>query len=203
MASTKASKAAKKKATKRVEVIEHGQDFIDFDAAEGASLITGDVSGYWDPEKSAIRCKPISCKMFDGEIESNKVSILIIAELTTKNILKSKDAEGEWEYNEVPAGTMAGIWYKPGMRGIVKKMGVDCYIKYVAEQDTGKPNPMKVYEVKAPAGGTLIPIIEDTREDSAEVVTDFHTKKPKKKNRPSSEEEPEEDDFEGEEEVVE
>lgn len=201
MATTKKSTKKKSKVKKVITPVEHSKDFFDFDAAEGASLVSGDISGYWDPEVSAIRAIPRSVKLFDGDIESDKVAALVIAELTKPNKLKVKNDEGEWELVTFPAGTMAGIWYKPGMRGIVKKAGTDCYIKYVAEQDTGKPNPMKVFEVKAPQGGIRIPILEDTREDSADKLTDFHDKKPKKKKLNTiTEEEVEDDEFEGDDE---
>jgi hypothetical protein len=179
--------------------------FEDMELPEGGQEITGDIVGYWDWEKSAIRCIPRSVKMFDGQIEPHKVSILILAELTRpcQTYIKAdedNEDDGDEEgrvYTKTGVGQMVGVWYKPGMRAIVMKGGVDCYIKQEGEKKTGKPNPMKKFKVVAGPGGFKLPIIEDTREESEDVLTAFHDRS-KGKNRPKAAKrelpEPEEDD---------
>lgn len=155
-------------------------DFEDMELPDDSSLITGDVEGYWDPLKTAIRCKPVSVKLFDGNIDPKKPSILIIAELTLPCIVAYKENadDEEWSFRKAKPGTMVGVWYKPGMRGIVNKAGVDCYVRLTDKtKDTDKPNPMKIYEVRAGAGGMRIPITEDIRNKSAGITTDFDVRK--------------------------
>lgn len=168
---------AKRAAAAKVEEI---VSFEDMQIPEGASEITGDIVGYWDFEKSAIRAIPRGVKMFDGQLDSTKVSCLIIAELTQPcpTYVKDEEDDENYIYTVSPVGQMVGIWYKPGMRAIVNKAGVDVYIRQEGEKDTGKPNPMKKFKVFAGPGGTKIPIIEDTREDSEDVLTVFHDRSP-------------------------
>lgn len=174
-------------------------DFEDMEIPDDASLITGDVEGYWDPTKTAIRCKPVSVKLFDGNIDKKKPAILIIAELTQpcKIAFKAEANDEEWSYRKAKIGTMVGIWYKPGMRGIVHKAGVDCYIRLTDKvKDTGKPNDMKIYEVRAGAGGMRIPIAEDVRHKSAGNTTDFDVRRtPAGSNKNTKVEDDEDDDF--------
>lgn len=160
--------------------VQYADDFEDMALPDDSSLITGDVEGYWDPEKSAIRCRPISVKLFDGNIDARKPAILIIAELVLPcNIAYKAEADDkEWSYRKAKPGTMVGMWYKPGMRGIACKAGVDCYVKLTEDtKDTGKGNAMKIYEVRAGAGGTRIPISEDVRHKSARATTDFDVRR--------------------------
>ena len=168
------------KEEKDPHAVQLADDFEDMELPDDASLITGDVEGYWDPEVTAIRCRPISVKLFDGNIDSRKPAILIIAELVLpcKIAYKAEADDKEWSYRKAKPGTMVGLWYKPGMRGIVCKAGIDCYVKITEEtKDTGKGNPMKIYEVRAGAGGTRIPISEDVRHKSARATTDFDVRR--------------------------
>jgi hypothetical protein len=183
-------------AKKKVEeVTSFDDDFLDFEAPEGASEITGDIVGYWNYNKSAIRCIPRSVKMFDGNLEKHKVSCLILAELTKPCPVFTVEDDKTHTYQVAPTGQMVGIWYKPGMRAVVNKAGVDCYIKRDSKKDKitknvshlKKPNPMKGFLVMAGPGGIKIPIIEDTREESAyrvkngkvePVLTAFHDRVP-------------------------
>lgn len=172
-----------------VEVEEFADDFLDFEAPEGASEVTGDIEGYWDYKKSAIRCIPRSVKMFDGSKDSSKVSCLVLVELTRSIPIQFKNDDDEMVFKPGKIGDTVGIWYKPGMRAIVNKCGKEVYIKREPKKDkiTNKkvknPNPMKGFLVIAPPGGVKIPIIEDSREESAEmakngkvvpVLTAFH-----------------------------
>jgi hypothetical protein len=161
--------------------------FQDMELPEGGSVITGDIAGYWDSNRSSIRFIPRSVKIFDGQIDSTKVSSLVLGELTQPCQVYTKTDAGSREYSLVTAGQMIGIWYKPGMRAIIGKCGVDCYIRQEGEKDTHKLNPMKLYTVVAGPGGSRIPIIEDSREDSQDVLTPFHDRSKRLKgSKPTS-----------------
>lgn len=191
-------------------------DFEDFEAPEGATEITGDIVGYWDFTKSAIRCIPRSVKMFDGQLDPKKVSCLILAELTRAIPVQVKNDNEENVYVKAPVGQMVGIWYKPGMRAIVNKCGKEVYIKRDPKKDkiTNKKmkdaKPMKGFLVMAAPGGIKIPIIEDARDESAltvkngavvPVLTMFHDRSkgaqriPKPKDLPEVEENEEDDNL--------
>lgn len=173
-------------------------DFEDMELPEDSSLITGDVEGYWDPSKTAIRCKPISVKLFDGNIDPKRPAMLVIAELTVpcKIAYKAEANDEEWSYRKAKTGTMVGIWYKAGMRGIVNKAGVDCYVKLTDKtKDTGKPNEMKIYEVRAGAGGMRIPITEDVRHKSQGVTTDFDVRRTPAGKKKEEKDDDYDDDF--------
>lgn len=173
-------------------------DFEDMALPEDSSLITGDVEGYWDPTMTAIRCKPISVKLFDGNLDKKKPGILLVCELVLPcKIAYKEPGEEEWSYRRAAAGTMVGVWYKAGMRGIVNKAGVDCYIKLTdKEKDTGKPNPMKIYEVRAGAGGYRVPITEDVRNQSASLATDFDVRRGGAKKQRNVVDDDDSEDFE-------
>jgi hypothetical protein len=142
-------------------------------APEGFVTQSDDVVGYWNPEEAPIRCIPRTAKIFDGNIEKSKPSILLIVQLTAPCIVNLKKEEGESEGEKVIAkvGDMVGIWGKPGMRAIRDLGGVEVWIRLSGEKDTGKPNPMKLFDVKASAKGSRIVVTDDSRKESKGVKT--------------------------------
>lgn len=126
----------------------------------------GDLVGFWDPELTPIQCRPLSVKLFDGNIEKDKPSILMTVELTKPcGVRPPKDAENGEPF-AAPAGSLVGVWYKPGMKAIRDLCGVETWMAKTGEKDTGKPNPMAVFDVRGKAHGTRIPVTEDTRDES-------------------------------------
>lgn len=151
-------------------------DFVDFDVDSSFAVSTGDVVGYWNPEKSACVCIPRGVKIFDGNIDSTRPAYLLVCELTRDGVvIESRETkEEDWVFSRGKKGDMIGVWYKPGMRGILNRAGVECKILLTdKEVDTGKPNKMPVYEVRAPRIGGPIPVLEDTRVDSIRAKTPF------------------------------
>lgn len=154
------------------------ENFQDFDVDESFAVSTGDVIGYWDPEKSACMCIPRGVKIFDGNIDDRRPAMLLVCEATRNGIvIQRRDSkEDDWEHARTKKGDMIGVWYKPGMRGILNRGGVECKILLTDKEiDTGKPNPMPVYEVKAARVGTSIPVLEDSRVESRHAKTPFTT----------------------------
>jgi hypothetical protein len=127
----------------------------------------GDLVGFWDPDFTPIHCIPRSVKLFDGNIEPDKPSILLTVELVkAAGVRPPKDAEGGEAPFAAPPGSLVGVWYKPGMRAIRDLCGVPVWMTQEGEKDTGKPNPMKLFDVRSDKTGTRIPVTEDTREES-------------------------------------
>ncbi len=140
---------------------------------DGFIIQSDDVVGYWDPEECPIRCIPRTAKVFDGNIERTKPSVLILAELTMPCVLNLKKEVGESEAEKIigKKGDMVGIWGKPGMRAIRNLCGVEVKITATGEKDTGKPNPMKLFSVESATRGTQLLISDDSRDKSRAVKT--------------------------------
>jgi hypothetical protein len=156
----------------------NNDEFFNTPLPENWGRVSDDVIGYWDPEKSSIRCKPMSVKIFDGqEFEGQDVrpSCLILVELTAACLVKVKDENGQWQIKKGNKGDVVGVWYKPGMRAIRRLSGVECHIQENGERDTGKGNPMKMYDIRCPdaSSGKKLIVSDDTREETAGMYTDF------------------------------
>ncbi len=158
----------------------------DVPVPEGYSQQTEDIVGFWDHEDGAIRFKPLKARIFDNSVESVKYSILIIGELTHPSKQTKRSDEDRDEQIEVDGniGDMVGVWYKPGLKVVLNRLGVDCYARKTGEKDIGKPNPMIVFEVMCPTGCSqeMIPLESDTRDDSANLNTPWDEKKGKGKS---------------------
>jgi len=163
-------------------------------APSGYHIQSEDVVGYWDSSVSHIHCIPRSARMFDGNIESSKPSILILVELLDdcEGVrVKKERGEDEGELVGGKKGDLVGIWAKAGMRAIRDLAGVKVWMAENGEKDIGKPSPMKLYEIKSPTKGTRIPVTEDTRRDSIGTRTFLdNPKRAPVKGEPDSEEVP-------------
>jgi hypothetical protein len=137
----------------------------------------GDAKAFWDPDLCAVLCIPKTAKLFDGNQDPKKPSMLIIAQLCARlpmRLAKEKDAppDSKGEVIVCNPGDMIGIWGKPGMRDIRDLAGVKTWIKKTDKRlDVGKGKPMVVYDVRAPERGERIPVVEDVRNKSAGVST--------------------------------
>ena len=147
---------------------------------DGLVVQADDIAGYWDPDKSEIRCIPRSVKLFDNTQDKTRASALIYCEATTKCLVKNRDDDGNAKYRVVEKGTMVGIWYKPGMRPLENMAGVEVHIKKTDKTvDTGKALPMVIFEVKGSAERKPIPVTEDRRDRSRGHKTPFDRDQPK------------------------
>jgi hypothetical protein len=80
---------------------------------------------------------------------------------------------GEDEVVECKRGDIIGVWYKPGMSAIKQLGGVKVFLYPTGEIDTGKPNPMKTYDVLSRTKGTELQVSQDGRKESRHVSTTF------------------------------
>jgi hypothetical protein len=157
-------------------------------APEGFEKRSDDLVGFWDYELTPIRCIPRAAKLMDNHVEKDKPSILLIVELTAPcGAVPGKKEDEEGEPFVAPEGSLVGIWYKPGMRKIRDLGGVEVFMKFDGEKDTGKPSPMKVFEVQSAKLGTRIPVTDDIRDKSRPIrgndgkyvkLTDFDSRRP-------------------------
>lgn len=151
----------------------------------GFQQASGDLAGYWESASPESRNKeathgsdpvlftPLWVTLSDSEIEKRKTSTLLHGRLEAPCVLRS--AVKEEGYREFPAGTMFGIWTKPGMRplgtlanarvwmrnGIELRPGEVQYFK-----DIGKPSPMVLFDIRNQGTGTKLPVREDRRVES-------------------------------------
>jgi hypothetical protein len=147
----------------------------------------GDLVGFWDSDLTPIQCIPRSVKLFDGQIEADKPSILMTVELTKPAAVRPTKDDESGEPFAAPAGSLVGVWYKPGMKSIRDLCGVEVWMRQEGEKDTGKPNPMKLYDITWKVNGTRIPVTEDLRDKSKPIakpdgsvarLTDFDVRRP-------------------------
>lgn len=143
-----------------------------------------DLIGFWNPELGPIHCIPLGAKIFDGNIDNTKPSTLLIVKLVEPCdaiTIKGDDEDEDPELVKTAAGDMVGVWGKPGMAAIKTLAGEPCLIRYELD-DSGAVktkrmkkkgmNPMKCFEVlSAKNPMKVIPVVEDTRKESAHVQT--------------------------------
>jgi hypothetical protein len=122
-----------------------------------------DPIGMWDG-KGAIHFIPRRVKMFDGNIEKNKPSILVIAQLLdVASLLVKNDDTGEFETAQGNRGDVIGIWYKPGMKDLTQLCDAKVWMTFDGERNTGKPNPMKMFDIRSPGPSKRVFCTSDER----------------------------------------
>ena len=146
---------------------------------EGLRKNSGDVVGFRDPEKQGpIFGIPRACKASDSKLDSSKPSLFVIFELLDET-LKVTEGSGD-EGKEITAvkGDMIGVWVKGGMRTLKNMCGLKVLMQYTGVKKLqGRPpsqDPMKTYQFDTDRTvGTVIPVIEDNRKDSRNVVNSW------------------------------
>lgn len=136
---------------------------------EGYEARSTDIVGFWDPEKSpSLHFIPLEAKLFDSDLDASKPSTLIFGKLVDGCLLKTpkgdEDTEGE-------PGDLIGVWFKPGMAALKDLCGVKVFMYPTGEMETGKPNPMKTFDIHSRSKGTRIPVTDDKRDKSKHVTT--------------------------------
>ena len=139
---------------------------------EGYASVSGDVVGFYD-EKSPIHLVPFAVKLFDSKLEPNKPSALLFARLVEPAVVLAKVDGSEPVPTQAEAGEIVGVWGRPGLAKLKEYAETPCFVVYKGEKDTGKPNPMKLFDVMTPKGSkpSLVPVTEDKRIRSIGVDT--------------------------------
>lgn len=168
MATSKSSKA--NGATKSPKSVEHVEP-IERAIPAGMKEQSDNVDGFWVPETNghALDFIPRNVRLSDSKLDPKKTSPLITGELTAVCPLVTSDGE----VIDGLAGMSVGVWYKPGMSAIRNLAGVRVFMFQDGEQDTGKPNAMKVFRVHAAKKGEPLPVAADNRKQSRGVKSPF------------------------------
>lgn len=143
---------------------------------EGYEDQSGELIGYWDPEECYIHVIPKEVTLFDNKIDTKKPSILIIGELVDECILLPPTTDDDDSDGPIigKVGDLVGIWYSPGMRGIINLGGEPTLIAANGLKEIkNKPNDMKLYMVRSKKKGFKLPVTNDYRKDSLMVKTPF------------------------------
>lgn len=138
-----------------------GEERQQWTPPQGYVELSGDVVGYADPEKSPVHFIPEHAVLTDSTLQPEKTSVLIIGTLVDPVMLYMGDDDIEGQ-----AGDRIGVWGKPGMKGLRDGQGVKVWVVLTGEKDTGKPNPMKLFDTFAEKKGGRLPIEADYREKS-------------------------------------
>lgn len=184
------------------EVIEN-YDEGDSGPPKGFEQVSGDIVAYWDPaspgkgtgSKEAakdprywtseqhgfrpgsgpILFQPIDCVLSDSKLsteENPKVSTLLFGKLLKATKLRSAvEDEGSKVFE---AGSLIGIWTKPGMKPLQGLAGAQVWMrngqevngKLVYFKDIGKPSPMVQFDIRHKGTGKPLPVREDRRDKS-------------------------------------
>lgn len=139
---------------------------------EGYKKRTTELTGFWNMERGPVHFVPKFARVFDSDIEPSKPSILLIGDSVGVNPITTKEKEEIASKDSEPIG----IWYKPGMSAVKDLMGVRVYMYPTGEQKTGKPNPMKTFDVLSKQDGHTLFITEDFRKKSSHVQLPFPVK---------------------------
>lgn len=154
-----------------------------FQAPKGFTRQSSNAVGFWaDGGDSSILFVPKGVKLMDGTAKGGgkeKPSIMIVGELKTPTPLQNKDESFTGDI-----GDIVGVYYKPGMgREMAIAYGIETWIAPLydektgerATQNTGKGQPMKLYDVRfsKKLEGKRLPVLEDTRVESRHKKTIF------------------------------
>jgi hypothetical protein len=137
-----------------------------------------DVIGFYDDElQKELHFVPKEVKLADNSIDEERPSCLIVGKLLGDAKLRAgKDSEEKTVDGQ--KGDIIGVWYKPGMKGILMCAGIPVFMFRSGEKQLkNRPQPMKVYTVKTRGEdrgkGRMIPVSEDFRDKSRDEKTPF------------------------------
>lgn len=136
---------------------------------QGYQKRSTEVKGFWVEGENPVHFIPKTARAVDNSIDAKKHSVLIIGESMGDNELMTSDGEVFTDKK----GDLIGVWYKPGMLAIKDMADVPVFMYRIGERDTGKPNPMKLYEVNSPKTGEELLITGDFRVKSRRLELPF------------------------------
>lgn len=165
--------ASKKRPAANRSAAEKPKDPPKHQAPEGYQTRGGDVTGFWDPESGhPIHFIPREANLSDSKLDSKKPSTLVIGTLVdaVPLYLTSQDGKSVDEVQGQPGDTV-GVWAKPGMAALKNLAHVKVYMYPNGEKNTGKPNPMKLFEVLSRGIGKPLQVVQDRRVQSRHLAT--------------------------------
>lgn len=155
---------------------------IDESVPEGFQDMGGDLVGYWEaasqrtakrdalPGSPAVLFTPLFVTLSDSKLkprpgEAPKSATLLHARLERPCRLRA--AKKEDGYRVFPAGSLFGIWTKPGMRRLETLGGVTVWMKNAGFKEMGEgKNDMVQFDIKATKDGERLRVKEDRRNES-------------------------------------
>lgn len=134
-------------------------------APAGYKKQTTELVGFWDPETSGpLHAIPLYIIVADSNIEPEKPSTLVFMQVVDTITVLAPGEDGE--VLDAKPGELVGVWAKPGMVALKNLAGVKVYMAYAGEKDTGKPNPMKLFDIFSEKKGGVLKIETDRRDKS-------------------------------------
>ena len=152
---------------------------------------TGDLLAYWESASPAnakrgplfgsppVTFTPLYVTLTDSDIDETKTSTLIHCRLEAPCLLRS--ANKDEGYREFAAGTLFGIWAKPGMKELKRRANQKVwmrngqkqadkvlYFKTITRKGSTQPSEMVVYTIRwsPDAKVEALTVREDYREES-------------------------------------
>lgn len=154
---------------------------IDDAPPEGFESKGGDLVGYWQSASQGsaktdahsgsppVLFTPLFVTLADSKIaprkgEQAKSSTLLHCRLERPCQLRS--AEKSEGYKVFPAGSLFGIWTKPGMRALQRLANVPVWMRNSGFKDVGQQSDMVTFDIKWNKEGDKLRVQEDRRDKS-------------------------------------
>lgn len=118
------------------------------DGFEDVSVDVVAVYDYRTTTDAFIR--PLGYTVSDSK-DKKKPAILIHADLLKPATLIPM-GDDSTDPREFAAGSRIGLWYRPGMRGIMQCSGAVTYLAFTGDKDVGQILPMKTFKVSRKKG---------------------------------------------------
>lgn len=116
---------------------------------DGFEDVTSDVVAVYDYRTTTeVFIRPLGYTLSDSK-DKKKPAILIHAELLKPAVLipMGDERDDSTEPRTFATGSRIGLWYRPGMRGIMQCSGTSTYLAFTGEKDVGQIQAMKTFKV--------------------------------------------------------
>lgn len=121
---------------------------------DGFEDVSVDVVAVYDYRTTPdVFIRPLGYSVSDSK-DKKKPAILIHADLLKPTTLIPMGDDDSTEPREFAAGSRIGLWYRPGMRGIMQCSGAVTYLAFAGDKDVGQIQPMKTFKVSRKKGET-------------------------------------------------
>lgn len=156
------------------------------EAPAGFDEGAGDLVGYWESASPAtakrgelygsppVMFTPLFVTLSDSDIDDTKSSTLIHCRLETPCLLRS--ANKDEGYVQFPAGSLFGIWAKPGLKELKRRANQKIWLRNGQQQrgqvvyfkEIGQQSPMVIYTIRwgTDAKTEALTVRDDHRKES-------------------------------------